>query len=212
MNNHLLKLKKTLFVISVLVVLSSCKKFLNDEPVTSLTTGNAYKTAQDIENALAGAYNIFYGADYYQWENVMLSDVRSDNAYPGGYNEETFFDYDRFTLPATNDHNYSNWNALYKGIGRCNILLDKINGITDPALTQERRSQIIGEARFLRAFNYFQLVKTWGGVPIELESNTANPAITRKARSTETEVYNQITSDLEAALNLLPDHYNGAPL
>ncbi|MEI8052711.1 MAG: RagB/SusD family nutrient uptake outer membrane protein [Bacteroidota bacterium] len=190
-------------------VLNSCSKFLDDKPKTSLTTGNAYNTASDIENALTGAYNIFYGSDYYIWENVMLSDVRSDNAYPGGNNEETFLDYDRFNLPATNDHNYANWNSLYKGIARCNILLTKINDVTDPALTAERRKQIIGEASFLRAFHYYQLVKTWGGVPIELLSNTADPAITRKARASEFETYQQIVSDLEVALNYLPDNYNG---
>ena len=204
-------MKKNSFYLLMLtaLMLASCTKFLDDKPKTSLTTGNAYNTASDIENALTGAYNLFYGSDYYQWENVMLSDVRSDNAYPGGNNEETFLDYDRFILPATNDHNYTNWNALYKGIGRCNVLLTKINDIVDPALTAERRKQIIGEASFLRAFHYYQLVKTWGGVPLELLSNTADPSITRKPRATEQETYNQIVADLETALANLPANYNG---
>lgn len=189
--------------------LQSCSKFLEDKPKTSITTGNAYVTASDIENALTGAYNIFYGSDYYQWEYVLLGDVRSDNAYPGGNNEETFYDYDRFILPASNDHNYANWKAIYKGIARCNILLGKINSIKDAALTDERRKQIIGEASFLRAFHYYHLVKLYGGVPLELESNTANPEVTRKARATASEVYSQIVKDLEVALSNLPDNYNG---
>lgn len=193
----------------VMLTQNSCKKFLNDTPKTSLTTGNSFSTASDIENALTGCYNIFYGSDYYQWENVMLGDVRSDNAYPGGNNEETFFDYDRFTLPPSNHHNYVNWGALYNGIARCNLLLNKIGEITDAALTTERRNQVIGEASFLRAFHYYQLVKLWGGVPLELESNTADPAVTRKPRSTETEIYTQIVKDLETALADLPDYYNG---
>lgn len=199
------------FILLILAILAldSCKKFLEDKPKTALTTGNAFNTATDIDNALTGAYNIFYGSDYYQWEYVMLSDVRSDNAYPGGNNEETFYDYDRFILPPSNDHNYANWRALYMGIARCNIILDKINGVTDPALTAERKKQIIGEASFLRAFHYFQLVKMYGGVPLELESNTADPNKTRKSRSTEVEVYNQIVKDLETALNDLPDTFGG---
>lgn len=84
--------KKLTYFVSLLAVISviavSCEKFLNDAPQTSLTTGNAYKSASDIENALAGCYQIFY-TDYYQWENVMLSDNRADNAYPGGSGEET---------------------------------------------------------------------------------------------------------------------------
>ncbi|MCC6723788.1 MAG: RagB/SusD family nutrient uptake outer membrane protein [Saprospiraceae bacterium] len=189
------------------IALDSCSDFLDDKPKTSLTTGNAYQTAADMEAALTGCYNIFYGSDFYQWEYVMLSDVRSDNAYPGGNNEETFFDYDRFILPPSNDHNFANWKALYKGVARCNILLDKIGDVSDPALTDERRNQIIGEANFLRAFHYFNLVKMYGGVPLELESNTADPDITRKARATESEVYEQILADLAVAANSLPDTY-----
>jgi starch-binding outer membrane protein, SusD/RagB family len=192
-------------------MLGSCNKFLDDKPTTNLTTGTAYKTASDMENVLAGCYNTFYGTDYYQWENVMLSDVRSDNAYPGGGNEETFLDYDRFILPPSNTHNSVHWRALFNGIARCNILLNKIGSVTDPALTATRRQQIIGEASFLRAFHYYQLVKLFGGIPIELESNTADPGVTRKFRATETEVYNQIVKDLETALADLPDTYGGDP-
>lgn len=192
-----------------LIPFASCKKFLDDKPQTALTTGNAYSTAKDFENAIAGCYNIFYGSDYYQWENVMLSDVRSDNAYPGGGNEESFYDYDRFILPASNTHSYAHWKALYNGIARCNVLLNKIESATDPALTAERKAQIIGEASFLRAYHYYHLVKLYGGVPLELESNTADPNKTRKARSSEKDVYDQIVRDLETAAANLPDSYNG---
>lgn len=207
MKKYKLIVKFTTIVFLSAMILSSCADFLDDKPVTSLTTGNAYNTAQDMENALAGCYNIFYASDYYQWEYVMLSDLRSDNAYPGGNNEETFFQYDRFTLAPSNNHNYVNWGALYRGIARCNILLNKIGDITDTKLTQERRDQIIGEASFLRAFHYFHLVKLYGGVPLELNSNSADPAETRKARSTEAEVYTQIIKDLDVAASKLPDTY-----
>ncbi len=208
-------MKKYSFQILTIVLLGllpfvSCKKFLDDKPETALTTGNAYSTAKDIENALSGCYNVFYATDYYQWENVMLSDVRSDNAYPGGNNEETFYDYDRFILPPSNTHSYAHWRALYNGIARCNVLLNKITEVTDPALTDTRRSQIIGEASFIRAFHYYHLVKMYGGVPLELESNTADPGKTRKPRSTEKEVYDQIVKDLETAAANLPDSYGSA--
>lgn len=187
----------------------SCQKFLDDKPQIALTTGNAYTTAEDIENALTGCYNAFYSSDYYQWENVMLSDVRSDNAYPGGNNEETFYDYDRFILPASNTHSYAHWRMFYNSIARSNVLLNKIAELPDGTLSEDRKMQIIGEASFLRAFHYYQLVKLYGGVPIELESNSADPGKTRKARATEKEVYDQIVADLQIALDNLPDHFNG---
>lgn len=200
-------MKKFIYTILFLALFSSCQKFLNDVPKTSLTSGNSYNTANGIENALAACYQTFYGTDYWQWEYILLGDQRADNAYPGGGNEETFYDYDRFILPTNNTHNYVNWQGLYNGIGRCNIVLDKINSVSDPALTNQRKTQIVGEASFLRAFFYAHLVKLYGGVPIELASNTADPSVTRKARSTETEVYNQIVTDLQTALDNLPDTY-----
>lgn len=201
---------KYIIVMLGLLPFIACEKFLDDKPQTALTTGNAYSTAQDLENALSGCYNSFYASDYYQWENVMLSDVRSDNAYPGGNNEETFYDYDRFILPPSNTHSYAHWASFYNGIARCNVLLNKITEVTDAALTEERRKQIIGEVSFLRSFHYYQLVKLYGGVPLELESNTADPEKTRKPRATEKEVYDQIVTDLQTALDNLPDHFNGA--
>jgi hypothetical protein len=204
---------KTIFFLSPFIAIAigmgSCKKFLDTTPQTKLTTGNAYNSASDIENALAGCYQIFMGSDYYQWENVMLSDNRSDNAYPGGGGEATFVEEDQFNVPASNSHMYALWGQLYQGIARCNLLLNNIDAST--GLTDARKTQIIGEASFLRALNYYQLVKTWGGVPIELQSNTADPKITRKPRSTEKQVYDQINSDLQIALANLPDTYGSDP-
>jgi starch-binding outer membrane protein, SusD/RagB family len=204
--------KNSLYLVYVLLllstILSSCQKFLSDAPQSSLTSGNAYNSASDIENALAGCYNIFY-TDYYQWENVMISDNRSDNAYPGGGGEDTFVNIDQFDVPPSNSHDYSFWwGQPYEGIARCNILLEKIASVNDPKLDiNDRRKQVVGEASFLRAFHYYQLVKTFGGVPLELQSNTADPAVTRKPRATETEVYDQIVKDLQTALDNLPDSF-----
>lgn len=185
----------------------SCKKFLDATPETALTTGNAYNSASDMENAIVGAYNIFY-KEYYIWDNVLLGDLRSDNAYTGGSNDQAVLPYDLLTIPAGNSRMLFDWQQLYEGVARCNIILNKIAEVTDPKLdVDNRRNEIIGEASFLRAFHYFQLVKTFGGVPLELNSNSADPEKNNLPRATETEVYNQIVSDLETAITHLPDNY-----
>ncbi|MFT4016741.1 MAG: RagB/SusD family nutrient uptake outer membrane protein [Agriterribacter sp.] len=206
---------KNKFIIYILCTciagLTSCKKFLETTPETSLTTGNAYNSASDIENAIVGAYNIFY-KEYYIWDNVLLGDLRSDNAYTGGSNDQAVLPYDLLTIPAGNSRMLFDWQQLYEGIARCNIILNKIGDVTDVKLDADnRRNEIIGEASFLRAFHYFQLVKTFGGVPIELNSNSADPEKTNLARSTETEVYDQIVKDLEVAITNLPDAYGDDP-
>ncbi len=199
-----------LYICLLAVGFSSCKKFLSTKPETTLTTGNAYNSASDMENAVVGAYNIFY-KEYYIWDNVLLGDLRSDNAYTGGSNDQAVLPYDLLTIPVGNSRILFDWQQLYEGIARCNIILNKIGDITDPKLEDDRRKEIIGEASFLRAFHYFQLVKTFGGVPIELNSNSADPAKTNLSRSTEVEVYDQIVKDLEVAVANLPDSYGDDP-
>lgn len=206
--------ERSIYILSFLTLVSiitfSCKKFLTDAPKSSLTTGNAYSSGATIENDLVGCYNIFY-TDYYQWQNVMMSDVIADNAYVGGGGDPGFINLSQFNESPSNSNMEMTWSQLYQGIGRCNLVLSNIGSITDPALTDTRRAQIIGEASFLRALHYFNLVKTWGGVPIELLSNSADPAVTRKPRSTEKEVYDQITKDLQTSVATLSDTYGSDP-
>lgn len=197
--------------ILLMTTIYSCQKFLDIKPQSELTTGNAYNSAQDLENAVAGAYRAFY-YEYYQWVNVLLGDMRADNSYIGGSGDPPLAEIDNVAITVGNSANYNNWSQLYIGIGRCNVILDKVNSVSDPALdVNNLREHIIGQASFLRAFHYFQLVKLWGGVPIELNSNSADPATTNLSRSTETEVYDQIVKDLEVAVANLPDSYGSGP-
>lgn len=142
-----------------------------------------------------------------QWDNVLLGDVRSDNSYNA--NGDAPIDaYDKLNISTSNNRMMDNWTQLYRGIARANIILDKIKSVNDPALDQNNlRQYIIGQASFLRAFHYFQLVKNYGGVPIELNSNSTDPAKINLPRSTEKQVYDQINTDLLVALANLPDAY-----
>jgi hypothetical protein len=192
----------------IVLALSSCSEdFLDVAPTSELTTGNAYNSAQDLNNALNGAYRTFYD-EYYQWDNVLLGDVRSDNCYNA--NGDSPIDaYDKLTISTSNNRMMDNWVQLYRGIARANIILEKIKSVNDPALDKDNlRQNIIGQARFLRAFHYFQLVRNYGGVPIELNSNSTDPGKINLPRSTEKEVYDQINADLQVALISLPDYYS----
>lgn len=207
-------MKKTNYIFRVLsfslfiTIASSCSKdFLDLSPTTTLNSGNAYNSAKDLNNAITGAYNAFY-QEYYEWDYILLGDMRSDNAYAGGGEDIATTPYDNLSIQAGNTRMEFDWAQLYFGIGRCNIILDKINSVTDPELDMnDLKNKIIGQASFLRAYHYFHLVKTWGGVPIELHSNTTDPNKTNLQRSTEIEVYNQIVKDLEVAIANLPDYY-----
>jgi hypothetical protein len=198
---------KYLLLYTLALGLAACSKFVDIEPISDATTENAYRTASDAEAALVGAYDAFH-QEYYIWDNINFSDVLSDNYYAGGDNPELFA-VDLLNITPVNSRLFNNWSQLYNGILKANIILEKVPAITDPQLA-DRKEQILGEASFLRAYHYYNLVKLWGGVPLVLEPATsADPAETNKQRATEAEVYAQIIADLEFALARLPDSYSG---
>src|SRR5687767_11287912 len=185
----------------ILVSASSCKKdFLEKEPISDLTTGNFYKNANDAEAGLAAAYDALQ-QEYYIWDYQTNSDTRSDNTYAGGDNP-TNFQIDRFQVTAVNSNVERDWNMLYNAVMRANAVIDNVPNIEDLKWSgNNRKQEIIAEARFLRALHYFHLVRTWGGVPLVLSLNDAEVF---KPRSAASEVYTQIEADLKAAEADLP--------
>ncbi len=202
-----------LFLLAALSVLQSCEKFLDLEPesqsiaVTNTSADSIYyKSASEVEAALAGAYSDFKN-EYYQLDYFVNGDAQSDDAYAGGDNPSNF-QIDEYKLDATNSNVSRDWAYLYSAIGKTNTIINNVNAVNDPALSADRKSEIIGEASFIRAFMYFQLVQLWGDVPLQLkEVKTISAAnldaiysIIFPARNTTAEVYQQIIVDLETAL------------
>jgi hypothetical protein len=191
------------------MALSSCDDFLDLKPISEATTGNAYSTARDAEAALTGVYESFQ-SEYYIWDNVVLNEIVTDNFYAGGDNAD-IFEFEDLTIKPTNPRLWNAWSQIYNAIAKANVVLQKVPGITDPVIDQDnRREQILGEASFLRAYHYYNLVRMWGGVPLVLSPiSSLDPAETQLPRATEIEVYEQIIKDLEFALDgRLPDRYS----
>ncbi len=193
-------------LICLAIGLSSCSDFLDLEPISEETSATAYELASQIEAALTGTYSTLQ-SDHYVWNNVLFSEVRSDNYYAGGDNT-AIYEMDYLTISTTNSKVETSWGNLYNGILKANLVLNKLPGVTDTDLTDERREQIAGEAYFLRAYFYFDLVCLWGDVPLITEpTETTDPDVVNVARSPIEDVYAQIFKDLAAADSLLPDTY-----
>lgn len=195
--------------VSLSLSMPACKDFVELEPISSATTANAYNTAADAEAALIGAYDSF-SQEYYVWDNIIFSDVISDNYYAGGDNQEIFA-VDKLDLTPTNSRLNSNWGQLYSAIAKTNLVLQKVPEIKDVNLDKNsRRAQILGEASFLRAYHYYQLVSLFGGVPlVTAPVASTEPQATNLPRATEEEVFTQIITDLQFAVANLPDTYPG---
>ncbi|MCC7503791.1 MAG: RagB/SusD family nutrient uptake outer membrane protein [Saprospiraceae bacterium] len=209
-------MKKILFSLTILtaaLLLGSCEKFLELEPqsqgvaVTNTSADSVlYKSASEVEAALAGCYSDFKN-EYYQLDYFVNGDAQSDDAYAGGDNPANF-QIDDYKLDATNTNVSRDWAYLYSTVGKCNAVINNVGKVSDPALTDTRKAEILGEASFIRAFMYFQLVQLWGDVPLQLQEVTTISAdnlddiypIIFPARAPKEEVYTQIIADLETAL------------
>lgn len=198
------KVSHILLIIGTFFSFQSCEDFLDLKPVSTAASGNSFETADDMEAALIGAYNTLR-IEYYIWDNILLSDVRSDNAYAGPPDDVDIFEYDKLTVSSSNNRLVFNWGDLYNGILRCNTVLTKIDGIED--ISESRSQEIKGEARFLRGLFYFDLVKSFGGLPLVEATESADPDKIQIPRSSVSETYDFIVKDLEFASANLPVRY-----
>jgi hypothetical protein len=156
------------------IATSGCNKLLDKMPVTQIVTkiDSSSISAADAENLLSGVYTAETGYDYGLEFNVLdritNGDVRSDNCYAGGDNPDNIA-IDLFNYNALNGNIARDWKDAYGIIGRINIAIAQVENCTDPALSATRKRQILGEARFMRAFTYFDLVRLFGSIPIMLK-------------------------------------------
>lgn len=201
-----MKLKTYLLGGLMAVAAWSCEDFTDLKPISEETTASAYDKLSQIEAALTGAYESFQ-SDAYVWNNVQFQDVRSDNYYAGGDNP-SFYEVDFLNVSATNEKVLQSWSNMYNAILKANIVMERVHAVADPLLTEQRKNEIIGEALFLRAYHYYNLVNLFGGVPLILEATSStDPGVVNQARSSKAQVFEQILLDLDEATKLLPDTY-----
>lgn len=154
---------------------------------------------------MVACYNGLQAPMEYEWR---FTETRSDNArfytYTTNSTENaTILHYDLSTIETTDDNIYKYWLATYNNIARCNTVLQHLDVVTDPDL----HNQYEGEASFIRAYHYFNLVRLFGPVVIVTNRISAEDAKTMSRSSVE-KIYELITQDLTLASEKLPDNYD----
>ncbi len=187
-----------LFFVTTLII-SSCTKSLVEIPEDRLTAELFYKTKADAVAAVNAIYQpIRSGACMGQFYNAQ-QDVMSDYSTGRG----SYIPVGNYQgLDATNIGRTSGiWVQFYTSINYANIAIKNIPSI--PMSTGDQTA-LIAEARFMRAFCYYQLVRNWGGVPLRLDPTVSDEQIAAP-RATEETVYNAIVDDLKTAETGLPE-------
>jgi starch-binding outer membrane protein, SusD/RagB family len=196
----MLYVKRTILVYLFLAVLSCSEDFL-DKPLQGRLTQDSFPTtADDALLATNAIYNTLRINSYNQGLFPIL-DIMSDDGSKGSNPADAASDvgaYNTFDHVPTEGNISRWWYTLYLGVKRANVVLEKVPTIEMDETLKER---YVGEASFLRALFYFDLVRAWGGVPL-FTTTTPSVDLTRAEAS---EVYALIESDLLTAITNLPE-------
>ena len=197
-------LKLYIPVIALLSLVSCKKSFLDTEDVTSATEQNFYKTQSDAFKALVGVYDGLQRAGSSGLGlAVVATEVMSDNAFGASGNADGFGiqmmdEFDKLRSPSDQDMFGDNWNVYYKAIFRANMLLKNLDQV-DWKGNDDLRKVYESEARFIRAYLYFDMVRFWGNIPLVTAPTTEN-----LPQANPDEVYKLIAEDLKFAAANLP--------
>jgi starch-binding outer membrane protein, SusD/RagB family len=195
-------------ILGAAAILSGCEKKLDQQPISQATTETFYTAPIDFVQGTNAVYN---SLRVYPDRQLNLSETRSDNLYAvsdGGVREWEGINSFHKTI-ASNPYVAEAWLADYNGIYRANVVLDNLkrNGtiVPDPAL----RLRLEAEAKFLRGFYYFDLVRYYGKVPI-IDTPVVAAQALNIPQSPVSDVYDFILSDLKFAATNLPETYPAA--
>ncbi|ANQ50020.1 RagB/SusD family nutrient uptake outer membrane protein [Flammeovirga sp. MY04] len=195
-------LSAALFV-SASMGMTSCESFLDLTPPTTIGENNFFETNDEIESATIG---IYAGLQEFTNQAWAIDGICDDNTFPGTegfYNQMNTFTFNTFT-----GFFYDYYRLSYMTINRANMVLEHVDKVTEENL----RNQLKGEALFLRAYLYHQLVQAYGHVPLVLTPIAHDDYTAMRNDKTVAEIYTQISADLEMAIPLLPASYNGSDL
>lgn len=202
-------MKRYKFYIYIILILTgvsftACKKVLEKPPLTVITAKNYFKDGDDAESGIVACYDALQDDSYYGSVLNILGEMPSDDV---SSENADVFTLEKIQWTATTSQPGRLFLIAYKGINRVNTVLKYVPGITR-GLTEQRKNQILGEAHFLRALHYFNLVKCFGDVTIRTEPSETESQ-SAKARSPQAEVYALIESDLASAESMLPASFGG---
>lgn len=190
-----------IIMVLAIVILASCKKFLDTSPSDFLSPKNYYETEAQLNTGLTGVYVTLASQSLYCNNMLGRMGLETDEGFCS--NAAELVGVAGYNVSTTDAKVLGYWQALYAGINRANLVLENIN---KPQMDETRRGKIKGETLFLRAYFYFMLVSTFNDIPLVLKTPVTAAAQDIQLPPTPAkEVYTQILKDMEEASLLVDD-------
>lgn len=178
------------------------EEFLEKRPQGELVTDDFFNSQEGAVQATNAVYWQLRQWPTHVFAFLAVSSLTSDDAEKGSEPGDAVFlsEFDLFTLTSTNGGVNDFWSGQYLGIAKANQVIERVPAIE---MDETLKARLIGEAKMIRAYLYFNLVRTFGGVPLitQLQDDNA-PAV---PRATSAEIYAQIEKDLNDAIAVLPE-------
>lgn len=198
--------KTILLAIAVIVLVSCEENFLDKQPQDKLTNEVFWTSKADAELALAGCYSILrtaaFGVDVNSYSSMQF-EALSDNAYANSTLDE-YTNISRGIInPSTGGIMTRLWTEAYRGISNCNWFLDNLDKV--PGLSETDKKRMIGEAYFLRAFLYNELIMCYGDVPLITKSIGVKDDFRSVEKASRATIADKIINDLDIASDGLPN-------
>jgi hypothetical protein len=188
-------MRKYIFIVVSAFLIISCSDALEENPTDQISEVNFYKNKDDAVAAVNAIYEPM--RDNFRSLYMLMLDIQADYAEGRG-STQPLGSYQGFDQTNINRAGQM-WERFYQSIRNANIVIEKISDIP---LTETEKNQLIGEARFLRAYCYYHIVRHWNGGPLFMDTENAD-----SSKKTANEIYEAIISDLQMGEDNLP----GAP-
>lgn len=198
MKNIKILLGKICVAAMLLAVPSACNESYLDEDLITARSTQDFETPNGLDGLVTGMYQSLRFHFNYEWAYTTTNYGTDEFSVGGDRTMQMWNSYDANLNSLTGDVG-TVWDNMYGNINSANIVIKNVPLFYGEGANKNTR---LGEGHFMRGFDYFKLVKQYGGVPLKLEPSTAVELEFK--RNTAQEVYAQITSDLEKAYELLP--------
>lgn len=183
-----------IIIIFFIAIISSCS--LDEKPIDFLGAETFYTKDNDILMSINGCYESLKSESYYG--NLFVSSLFASADYgQGNTGQNSTQQFTRADFTGEQLQIVNMWSAIYKSIGRANTTIYRTTNAT--GITEELKTRVIGEARFIRALNYFNLVRCFGEVPLRVKPVENFDTDIHIPVSKREEIYKQIIEDLKFA-------------